>query len=300
MNAHKYIYREVVAICHKRPRLWTGLVNSTARISPDFQWIETETKIKGLKDHNAWPWWAKLLRLLATKQDRGLGSTIERITRRLGIQFVKNALKINCHCDGRKLRLDARFPYILLLLMTASASIAQTRPNLSPLVTIPDTNTPPDTNAFNWEWDASPDSNLLTGYILAYTTNFPPTFDPGTYVSIYLGNVTSATIWTTNVDSYLFWTVFGYDGIGLTLPANIVAYPIQPPPHTNLVITLDAPRTNLWIELCTDITAGAFLGYTNITGSNVVLALTNLPATGYFDALATDTGPPPQLSIQLQ
>jgi len=61
------------------------------------------------------PWWARLLRLLSKRSDRGLGDTLNRLLIFVGgNRYKKWHLQKHgrpCQCNTRQTRLNARFPF---------------------------------------------------------------------------------------------------------------------------------------------------------------------------------------------
>jgi hypothetical protein len=104
----KYRLFDVMKRCRNDPALWMQV--SRGHFSPDMQFLTTDIKIKGLRAVDEWPLWAKILRLLSSKTDLGIGSTIERLLRLAGVKTVKEKLKVKCRCADRRNALNARFP----------------------------------------------------------------------------------------------------------------------------------------------------------------------------------------------
>jgi hypothetical protein len=91
--------------------------------------------------------------------------------------------------------------------------------------------------------------------------------------------------------------VTGVDDLGNESdPSNVLVF-IPPPPPTNIVLSWMPPRSNVWIEGSDDLMN--WLGITNVTGSNVVLSITNSPYQ-FYDALTTDGLPAILLNSTLQ
>ena len=62
-----------------------------------------------------WPWYWRLLSLLRTRADRGVGDTVARLLRYLGGERLKRwwkrRTKADCGCAGRQGRLNRLYPY---------------------------------------------------------------------------------------------------------------------------------------------------------------------------------------------
>jgi hypothetical protein len=62
-----------------------------------------------------WPLLAKAAALLRSKEDRGVGDTVERCLANLGVksvaEFYKKVTGSNCDCSKRKETLNWMYPY---------------------------------------------------------------------------------------------------------------------------------------------------------------------------------------------
>lgn len=206
----KYSYHEAHAKSLKDPSLWTRIMSAGPQFSPDMQFIRTIRPIPELKDLDAWPWWAKMIRLLRTKRDGGVGDTVYRLA--APIRWFK---KKQCRsCSARHIDWSRRFPYIVLVLVLvldarafidpAQLTIQEARqwptksaPNPSPTHAIalialqPDQ--PINTNTFTVSWD--PDT---VAKIIIWDGTSPGTYNESNTIDTQDGTVTNARIYTTN------------------------------------------------------------------------------------------------------
>jgi hypothetical protein len=69
---------------------------------------------RGMVRRRPWPWWARLLRRLRSRSDRGIGDTLERLLSCVGGRYYKRAWKAAgkpCRCGRRQNKLNYRYPY---------------------------------------------------------------------------------------------------------------------------------------------------------------------------------------------
>lgn len=111
----KYHAKELIAHCKTRPDVWTAVAPSL-RMSRDGLTAETGVSVPGLKPIKivtVWPCWAKALRLIRRKGDRGVGDVVARWAGLTGIHWAmkRTGLDKQCGCGDRWTKLNLEYSF---------------------------------------------------------------------------------------------------------------------------------------------------------------------------------------------
>lgn len=308
----KYDYKQFEAACLRDVSLWTRAHDAGAQISPDFMTITTSIRVKGLKDLNAWPWWAKALKIVAQAsrlfgcKDTGIGDTFARLARPFA--WLKGAGKCT-KCDERRHSLNRRFPLALHFGLIAFLAFKCSGFNDSQLIL---------QQASQWPAPHVPDMNPAHAALLAIQINpdiatnsietgitYPPgtayliVFDgpgAGAYnetniISTLGGTLTNITVLTTNSTPFHINSeaIDAYGDIGY-MGNDVIFYGWTTYADTNWLFVTN-PATPPEVGPAAPIGMGTDLRHI-INGTNITLAIfTNPPWTSMF--FATLPGQPP-------
>lgn len=104
----------VLRMAAQKEAAWLRAVRARSTVTDGWLTMAREDWLQLSQEPNKWPWWAKLLRVLASPSDAGVGDTVERLASAVGgkqYQKLTAKLKRPCGCAARKERWNRHYRY---------------------------------------------------------------------------------------------------------------------------------------------------------------------------------------------